>query len=529
MFKPIFASAIACAVVTLSASAGHANDGRDRYQLLYTNLFYHLDGPVAAGAGFRVLPEDMPGGADGDPSYRWAQNHAAAVVEIAAYNTVKALGPGKFNMAIFDLSSENGDTPVDFGLPPSAGALPAAPRGRHPGGSHDGGLNLDLGYYLTRLEGKVEAKDYAACTEHYHATEKNRDGKPRDLAMCVGPADRLDVGRQAYFFLELLKLHRDRFKGELLDEVGVDRAVLEAVRNRLLAWRKRGRHGIKPRHLAELDAIFTHDRWGGWQRYHHHHTHLRIQNFNTTGPLRSIVRGVEREARQNRARLRAGANKSWPAALDAQLLTYRMQRAVEVHVLALGEGKRKRVTKVRYRFDGGSWKQPDDPRDDYRYVYDLPVELRGVERMVKVDSEVTTAAGKSSIVSVEVMLPRQDPRLHVGYKPGDITGRATLKGAEIKLRVAYPAPLRALVTRVHYRIYPAGGGEPELHVVDAAWFADAHPQQPANGSRQRSAHRCLPLTITRKAAAPPIGLIEAQLFLSSRAGITIPLYIGATK
>ena len=109
------------------------------------------------------------------------------------------------------------------------------------------------------------------------------------------------------------------------------------------------------------------------------------------------------------------------------------------------------------------------------------------------------------------------------------TGRAAVKGDQIKLRVAYPAPLRALVTRVVYRIYPAGGGEAELHIVDAAWFADTHPQQPANGSRQRSPHRCLPLTINRKPGAAPIGLIEAQVYLSSRQGITIPLHVGAAR
>jgi hypothetical protein len=141
----------------LLASAAEANDGRDRYQTGYPNLFHHLMGPIADGAGFRVLPQDMPSGADGDPAYRWAQQHALDLMQVCARRTVVALGEANYSMAVFDLSAENGDTPVGFDSP-------TGPRGRHPGGSHDGGLNLDLGYYLTDLTGLEEKEDYAACT-----------------------------------------------------------------------------------------------------------------------------------------------------------------------------------------------------------------------------------------------------------------------------------------------------------------------------------------------------------------------------
>ena len=43
---------------------------------------------------------------------RWAQEHAIAVVEIAAYQTVQRIGRAPHDMAIFDLSAENGDTPI---------------------------------------------------------------------------------------------------------------------------------------------------------------------------------------------------------------------------------------------------------------------------------------------------------------------------------------------------------------------------------------------------------------------------------
>ena len=80
-------AALAAAAWLLLPRVAGANDGRDRYQLMDSRLLYHLPAPVADGAGFRVLPEDMPGGADGDPAYRRAQRHAIAVVEVAAYKS----------------------------------------------------------------------------------------------------------------------------------------------------------------------------------------------------------------------------------------------------------------------------------------------------------------------------------------------------------------------------------------------------------------------------------------------------------
>lgn len=343
------------AAAVLAAASARANDGRDRYQQGYPNLLFHLDGPAGDDAGFRVLAGDREGGADGDPAFRWAQRHALAVVEIAARHTRQALGKGPFEMAVFDFSAENGDTPVDFGwrtaVPP--GALPPAPRGRHPGGSHDGGLNLDLGYYLTSLEGQVLAEDYAACTAHYHATEKEPDGTPRDLNVCTGPADRLDVERQAFFVLELLKLHRERFEGALLDESGMDQKVQEAVVVKLLEWEKLRRHGVTRQHIDDLQALFSHDRWGGWQKYHHHHLHLRLQPGASQGALRERAMALEVEARRVRAGVLARAHPDWPVALDAQLLSYRLERGVEVHAVKLRERPQVQVRGVRYRLDGG--------------------------------------------------------------------------------------------------------------------------------------------------------------------------------
>jgi hypothetical protein len=513
--------------LALAPSSARANDGRDRYQQGYPNLFYHLDGPLSDDAGYRVLPEDREGGADGDPAFRFAQRHALAVVEIAARHTRQALGQGPFEMALFDFSAENGDTPVDFGWKVAAkpGELPPAPRGRHPGGSHDGGLNLDLGYYLSSLRGQVLDEDYAACTQHYHPTEKDADGKPRDLNLCTGPADRLDVERQAFFVLELLKLHRERFAGALLDESGMDQKVQEAVTGKLLEWEKLRRHGVNRQHIQDLEALFSHDRWGGWQKYHHHHLHLRIQPGASAGELREVATALEVEARKVRAGLLARAHADWPVALDAVLLSYKLERSVEVHAVKLRERPQVQVRGVRYRLDGGPWVEPDKPRDDFRYTFDLPPGLRSAGGSALVEAEITSASGKATILSTRVALPRQDPRLWVAHQPGDLDGGARLKSRELRAQLTIPPRLRPLLTSVTYRVFLADGSAPEEHVVDAGWFAPpADARAPEGGTRTRSTLDGLPVVIRLKGSAP-VTLVEAQAMLSSRLAVSVPLLV----
>ncbi len=505
-----------------------ANDGRDRYQKGYPSVFYHQHAPVAVGAGWRVLVEDMAGGADGDPAFRWAQKHALAVVEVAARHTTQALGEGPLSMPIFDLSAENGDTPVDFGwnVKVKKKRRPPAPRGRHPGGSHDGGLNLDLGYYLTSLKGKVLEEDYAACTEHYRPGEVDVEGKPKDAYMCLGPADRLDVPRQAFFVLELLKLHRDRFDAQLIDESGMDAVVKQAVRTQLETWLKHKQYGVSRQHLDDLQALFSHDRWGGWQRFHHHHIHLRIQPFSTTGPLRDAATRTEVEARHVRAGLLAQAHKDWPVALDAQLLSYRMERAVELHVIKLRERPRYRLKSVRFRLGDGPWENPDDVHDNFRYTFDLPAGLLPVDGKVRVEAELTDSNGAVKVIGTELALPRLDPRLFVAHQPGSLQGQAKLKKRKLTAAMEIPERLKPLVTGVRYQLYPAAGGEPELHIVDAGWFA--RPKDaltPAGGSRSSSKDLTFKLKLTRAKDAAELGLIEAKVMFSSRLGVPVPVYV----
>jgi len=507
------------------AQRGLANDGRDRYQQGVPNLFYHLDQPLAPGAGFRVLPHDQEGGADGEPMFRWAQSVPLAVVEIAARRTVQELGAGALPAALFDQSAENGDTPIDFDPSPSAEhRLRQPPRGRHPGGSHDGGVNLDVGYYLTSVKGQLLAEDLAACTDHYEQAQRYGSSQPRDLNRCIGAANRLDVERQSVFFLELLKLHRERFAGQLLDEIGVDEAVFRLVRQKLQEWSLAATHGAKPIDLRGLEAICTFDRWDGWQKYHHHHTHLRFQPISRTGPLRNAVNGVEREARRIRAELMLDLHPKWPAALDARVLSYQLERSIEVH-LVQGRLPPAQFTSVRYRLAGGAWQKPDNADDDQRYLFDLPVGPRPVAETVVVEAEVTLIDASTARMAVQVSLPRQDPRLRVAYLPGTITGVAEPARGGLSLRISYPDVLRALVTSVNYQVYPAAGGVPETFRVDAGWFAaDPTPGATTDPKRSRSGDKSLPLLLPRRPLAA-ISLIEAEVLLAGRLAVSVPVYV----
>ncbi|MCK5689271.1 hypothetical protein KAI87_08375 [Myxococcota bacterium] len=514
-------SLLTFALVFSFATPSRANDGRDRYQKGYPNLFTHLYAPISDGAGYRVLAEDMEGGADGDPAYRWAQSHTLALVEVAARRTFETFGKGAYPMAVFDLASENGDTPIGFGEKTKSGKW-TAPRGRHPGGSHDGGLNLDLGYYLTSLKGLVEKEDYAACTDHY---KKDEAGELKDQYMCTGEAERLDVDRQSYFLLELLKQHRDVFGGSLLGEVGIDKEVKDKVRARLAKWLKAKKYGVTKTHLTDFETNFTHDRWGGWQRFHHHHIHLRIQDFETGGPLRPKVAGLEKEARRIRALLAGQQDKTKKAVLDGQLLSYRSERAVMMHVLPQNGGV---IKKVEFKETDGSWKPADDPIDDHRYTIDMPVGLRKTDGKYEATARVFYTDGKSEEISAKIHLPKQDVRLKSAYVPGTITSKMKVRGNKISLSLNYPETLEKLLTKVSYYLYPADGSEPIVQDVYGNWFAEKKTDKKAvkKGTKKKvRAGKGLPFTIKHKGGLKDIALVEARAYLSGRYAIRVPIAI----
>jgi hypothetical protein len=420
----------------LAAATAEANDGANRYRPPVPPTLVHFPAPASPAAGYRLLAADGPDGSDGDPAFRWAAPHAVAAVRLAAHETVVALGPAAHAPAVFDLSAENADTPVQWS--------PTPPRGRHPGGSHDGGLNLDLGYPLVSLAGRDDTPDHAACTDHH-----GPDGQ--DAHRCRGPADRLDADRAAHLLLRLFRLSRDRFDGDLLEEVGIDAAVRDTVLGRVRGWVPDGRHGADAAVLGDMERTLTCDPWEGWAAYHHHHVHLRFRDLATYGRHRAAVDELLARERAVDAALLGG--RPGVPALRARLVSTGMAREVEAEFLpppAPG-------TAVRYRVDRGKWHEadPSDPR--LRAMIDLGSGPVPAGREVLVEAEL--GAGPSvGRATARLPIPPADPRMFVAVDPSRIVAEARREAAgawSLALRV--PEPYRAYVTSVSWEVSRAGG------------------------------------------------------------------------
>ena len=505
-----------------------ANDGRNRYEGSTPSLLEHLSGPVAQGAGFRVLSGDKAGGADGDPAFRWAMPHALALVQVAAWRTEQEFGKGKYAMAVFDCSAENADTPIGFGyrVPGRHGPQIKAPDGRHPGGSHDGGLNLDLGYYLQSLKGKFLDEDYAACTGHYQAGASRENFEAKDMHRCLGPADRLDVPRQAYFVLELLKINRRDFSLGLMDTGGMDAQVQKALLAQFAAWQKEGKYSVNSQLADDLRRLFSHDPWDGWAGYHHHHLHLRLLASSATGALMAPAQDLVRQARDIRARLHFKKYPLDAAYIDANLLSYKLHRSVEMHLMRPPAGKN--ISAVQYRVDGKKWLSPHEPGDDQRLILDLEPEMNTRGKTVQIEAKVSFSSGDSKVLVTRLFMPRCDPRLYISYHPGSIQGRAKVRKSRLRASLQMPDVLRSLVTSVRYLVY-----KPAVHTkalcleVKSGWFTrpadsgagDSCKQLPRAKDTSFSINHLLPKEYRNTA------MIEAKVVFSKRLAETIPLFV----
>lgn len=470
------------------ASAAYANDGVDRYQGPTCTELRAFDGPVSEAAGYRFLPRDFRGGADGDSAFRWARDVGVALVRLSARHVAQTLGAGPFPMAVFDLSSENGDTPVSF-------SDTVAPRGRHPGGSHDGGWNLDLGYYLTSLEGREFTPDFAACTDHFGS-----DDDHPDAYQCVGPADRLDVDRQALFLLEVVRVHHDDFNDDLIEEIGVDARIQEALLARLGQWVRSRRHRTTRALVNELERRMTADLYEGWARSHHHHLHLRLQRIDTMGALRPRVEALLQGEQELDQELAPGQGP----ALNARVRSCGLERSVAFSILRSEE-----VQRCEYRVGNGAWRGAASSERGFRHVEEIASRPGRSERTVTVDARVTLRSGTQQVLRQQLVLPRQDPELWIAVRPERIEIRAVrLSNEAVHLSVDLPLAYRRYVTRVRYVLDPSQG-QPIL----------GESSTPSNTTRSYPVRMALP------SARREIVLARAYLQLSGRLEIMVPFVI----
>ena len=463
-----------------------ANDGRDRTAGGVPNLFSLFPDPLSVLAGYQILSQDAPGGADGDRAFRWARKEAIALVRLAAYETARVWKPAPFPMTIFDLSAENGDTPVTF-----SPRLP--PMGRHPGGSHDGGINLDLGYFLTSLKGASEPVDFAACTQHHR--QGGKDGKAEDVNVCQGPADRLDVDRESFFLLQLFRVNREFFGSALLENIGIDTQVRKAIMAKMQEWVQAKQHGATAELLDDMKQVFISDRWEGWERFHHHHVHVRLQDLPWTGKNAASFESLLAKEREL-DRILVGNDKP---ALRARVMSAQLRRSVELEWLgSCPDGQ------ARFRLAAQDWQEADPssaPR--LRAVLDLPAELNESESDLLLEGEMTCPGQPRIQGKTKVILPRREPWLFISIDPGRIEGLYQKKGNRWTLYVRMPEVYRHLVTDVSYLLYRTGVAR------EATLKSDPRNQQ---------------ASFVETAKTPAARLILARVTLSSRMKLDIPVY-----
>ncbi len=474
-----------------------ANDGRNRYEAGVPAELVHLHAPVSAQAGFRVLASDMPGGADGDPRFRWAQRPAVALTRLAARRTVEALGTSPYPLAIFDLTSENADTPIEWG--------PEGPRGRHPGGSHDGGYNLDLGYYLqppgsglarpaprggqearggpslleTSELGRVETPDPAACTDHFRPGTLP-SATPVEDNICHGPADRLDTDRQALFMLELVRWHSERFSGEWLEAIGIDAQVRLKVMARASEWARSKRFGVTAARVAEMERLFASSPYEGWAHSHHHHIHVRLLPMAPGGKHAARLAALVQEDRALEARLLAQPGAEPGAAADGctlvtELTSQALARSLDLQIVGTeprcmlaGAGKPRpagaTLKGLRFRIDGGEWAAPEDPLFPLHHVVDAPAST--TFSTLVAEAELTFADGHQRILKRTVALPAQPAWLRVRVDASHFVGRARTEGEGLLLSLDFPPVDATLIDHITFLVRRRGAAMPERLTAD---------------------------------------------------------------
>jgi len=265
----------------------------------------------------------------------------------------------------------------------------------------------------------------------------------------MGPADRLDVDRQALFFLELIRTHHDDFGDALIEEIGVDARVQEAVLSRLRAWARGRRHGATRALVDELARRMTADFYEGWSTSHHHHLHLRLQRVDALGPLRPAVEALLDRERALDLELASGQNP----VLVTRLRSCGLERRLELSIVR-GRG----VTRVEYRVDGRAWRGPAVGQEPFRHVEELPGHPGRQGSQLLVEARLTLESGTQQVLSRRIAVPRQDPELWTAVRPEQIRVGASRAAAEsVRLWVDMPSDYRQYVTGVRYVLTPRQG------------------------------------------------------------------------
>ncbi len=422
--------AFACFIFFVSV---FSSDGIDRHRKYSPNTLYLFDQPVK-GCGYSVLEKDAEGGADGTMEFRWLQKHLLSLIKVCAYETEKQFGSTEFPLLIFDGCAENGDTPVDWEPKPS---------GRHPGESHDGGINIDLGYYLNSLQGKVFTPDYSACSNHF---KNSLNGEIEDSWFCNDRADKLDTQRMAYFYLKMLQLNRSLFSKELLSQIGADCFVKEEILKMLEEWLKEKKYGTDEELLEDFKRIVTCDEFEGWAKSHHHHTHIRLNDVEIYGNLKEAFESLySMERKINYELLSKIENRK--EVLTVKLLSTGLQRALEAEILSEDN-----IKNVRFKIGEGEWCEPQKGDSRQKVYINLESKISLERTPLKVTTQFVNSEGKLETLTKELVLPKLDPRLFISFDPSQVTTKLSQVGDKLLVKIDYPKISDALITEVYCEI-----------------------------------------------------------------------------
>lgn len=460
----------------------YCSDGVDRHKKYSPNTFFLFDEPTKR-CGYSVLPKDSEGGADGTLEFRWAQKHLVALVKICAFETEQEFGASKYPLLIFDGCAENGDTPVDW---------EPTPVGRHPGGSHDGGINLDLGYYLTSIEGIKFTPDYSACSDHFTVA---KSGELEDCWICNNEADKLDVERMSFFYLKMFSINRDLFSGELLSQIGADYFVKQAVLKKLQEWAAVKKYGATFDLIEDFKRIVTCDEFEGWAKSHHHHTHIRLNDIEIYGRLRSGIETLfEMENKIDLKLLKNDDNQK--NVLRLRLFSAGLERAIEAEIL--GEMP---IKNCLFKIDEGEWIKIQKGEERNRTFFELPSEINAKRKSITITAQFVDSQEKLRTISKEITLPIKDARLYVSFDPNQVRINASKQKDKLFVKIDYPQIYEILITDIFYEVQTEKGVE---KIEFAGTAKDAS----------------IPLNNNQKF------LLSACFKLCSRKTVKIPIYIG---
>lgn len=368
-----------------------ANDGINVHKGDKWTLLQYFPEPSSVGMGYRVLPRDFEGGADGTPEYRWARPFSLAVIQYLAALVALELGVSPYPLAIYDICAENGDTPVEV----NGKKL----KGRHPGDSHDGGINLDIGYYLNDEKGVKYTPDFSACTMHF-------DDKGNDTNICTAKADRLDVPRQAYFYLNLFRINRDIFGGKLIKEIGIDREVEKKVLEQVRQWISTNHGGASENLLGEMKKIFTNDPFEGWAKFHHHHTHIRFYPVDEVAGSKSPVDVIMRM--RDTLVKRASKDK---AMIKGGVYSYNLERFVEFELDGM---KSEEIKSCQFRLNGGSW----EDGFLWKHACKGAADIASNEQKINVEVKVQGRHGGEMLFRREFLAPARPAFIYLKAETG---------------------------------------------------------------------------------------------------------------